>query len=250
MALQATDINMAILIFCRLGTCLMIMPGLSSMRVPMRVRLLIALMLSITLVPLEPGGLRALASAAQSSDFLQYVVTECLIGGFIGFLGRLYFGALQFAATAAANFIGLGQISGLQVVDADPVPQLATIMSLAATMLMFLLDLHWEVIRALLASYTAMPPSTGFDQELAIISIIEGAGRAFLLTLRITSPFLVYAIVVNVAVGVSNKLQPNMPVFFVSMPFVIFGGLLLTYFTLPEMLVLFEDYFANWLRNG
>jgi flagellar biosynthetic protein FliR len=39
------------LLFCRIGACLMVMPGFSSPRVPMRVRLFVAIAVTLALAP-------------------------------------------------------------------------------------------------------------------------------------------------------------------------------------------------------
>jgi flagellar biosynthetic protein FliR len=51
-------------------------------------------------------------------------------------------------------------------------------------------------------------------------------------------------------VGIANKLVPQIPVFFISMPFVLAGGLLLLYFTIGEALRLFMAAFVAWLTTG
>ena len=47
------------LLFCRIGGCLMLMPGISSARVPAQVRLFIALAVTLALAPLLEPTLRA-----------------------------------------------------------------------------------------------------------------------------------------------------------------------------------------------
>jgi flagellar biosynthesis protein FliR len=59
------------------------------------------------------------------------------------------------------------------------------------------------------------------------------------LTLRITSPFIVYSVLVNLAIGLINKLTPTIPVYFISVPFVMLGGFLLLYLTSDELLTQF-----------
>ncbi len=76
----------------------------------------------------------------------------------------------------------------------------------------------------------------------ADVALSQLAGRlseAFVLTLRITSPFIVYSVVVNFAVGLINKLTPAIPVYFISVPFVMFGGFLLLYLTSDDLLTQF-----------
>ena len=47
------------LIFCRIGTCLMLMPGFSSPRVPVRVRLFLAVAVTLALAPLLVTNVQA-----------------------------------------------------------------------------------------------------------------------------------------------------------------------------------------------
>ena len=56
--------------------------------------------------------------------------------------------------------------------------------------------------------------------------------------------------IVNFAFGLTNKLTPQIPVYFISLPFVIAGGLFVLYFTLGEFLGVFVQSFSLWLANG
>jgi flagellar biosynthetic protein FliR len=63
------------------------------------------------------------------------------------------------------------------------------------------------------------------------------------MVLRLGSPFVAYAILVNLTIGFVNKLVPQIPVYFISLPFVIAGGLIIIYFGAGSMLALFADSF-------
>ncbi len=54
-----------------------------------------------------------------------------------------------------------------------------------------------------------------------MIDFTDALSAAFLATLRIAAPFIVFAILVNFSVGLVNKLTPSIPVYFISMPFVL-----------------------------
>jgi flagellar biosynthetic protein FliR len=56
--------------------------------------------------------------------------------------------------------------------------------------------------------------------------------------------------IINFLFGIMNKLAPQIPVYFVSFPFVLAGGLLLFYFTFTEILRLFMRGFETFLVNG
>lgn len=85
---------------------------------------------------------------------------------------------------------------------------------------------------------------TGLEQ------FAEQMGRTFLLALRICSPFIVYTVVVNFAIGLINKLTPTIPVYFISMPFVIAGGLYFLYLVIAEAIMIFLDGYFQWLQLG
>ena len=79
--------------------------------------------------------------------------------------------------------------------------------------------------------------------------LVDHLSQAFTLALRIASPFVIYSIIVNLAIGLANKLTPSIPVYFISLPFVLFGGLLLLYLTSREMVLQFSIAFAAWLAG-
>lgn len=247
----APDLILAVfLIFCRVGGCLLIVPGFSSSTVPPQVRLFIAFSIALALTPLLLAPVRAAMPDQQPYTLLRLIASESLTGFLIGFLGRLFFMALQTMATALAMAISLGGMPGVSVGDHEPLPTLVTLISVAATALIFVADLHWELLRGLVASYTRLPPGQSFDFSFGLTLIVDQLTAAFLLALRISSPFIVYSIIVNLAVGLVNKLTPQIPAFFIFMPFVAAGGLLMVYFLMSEFLTLFMSGFSSWLLQG
>lgn len=236
------------LIFCRIGASLIMMPGFSSVRVPANIRLFIALTTTLALSPILVDVVRASVVGAEPFAILAAIVAETLTGLLIGLLARLFFMALQTLTVAAAQSVGLGGMPGLPMDDDEPLPSVVTLFTLTATMLLFLTDLHWELLRGLVDSYEAIPPGTTFDVRLGLMEISDQIAAAFLLALRISSPFLVFSVVVNFAVGITNKLTPQIPVYFVATPFITAGGLLLLYFTIHEFMAAFFAVFAGFLR--
>jgi flagellar biosynthesis protein FliR len=84
---------------------------------------------------------------------------------------------------------------------------------------------------------------TLFDPRQALVDVTDTLSEAFLIMLRLGSPFIAYAILVNLTVGFVNKLAPQIPVYFVSLPFVLAGGLVLLYLGVASLLSLFADGF-------
>lgn len=237
-------------LFCRIGSCLMLMPGFSSDRVPVNVRLFIALSVTLALTPLLGPEVQPFFVNASAIELIKLLLSEVVIGILIGFLGRIFFAALETLANAIAMGIGLSSNLGAPIDEMEPLPAISTLITLTATALLFVTDLHWEVLRGLVASYRTLPVSNGFIPQFGLIQIADCLSRSFFLALRVSSPFIVFAIIVNLAVGLTNKLTPQIPIFFISAPFVVAGGLFLFYFSSKQFLELFMAGFQSWLLSG
>jgi len=237
------------IVFCRIGACLMLVPGYSSVNVPPQIRLFVALVTTFALTPILVSILKPLVDGASPLTLALLIVTELVVGGVIGLGGRVFFLALQTMLTVMASAIGLSSIPGTPVADTDPAPPVVPLIMAAVTTLFFLTDQHWQVLRGLMNSYDVWRPGEKLTGEMALNQLVGRLADAFVLTLRITSPFIVYSVIVNFSVGLINKLTPAIPVYFVSVPFVLFGGFLLLYLTSDELLTQFMLGLSSWLAG-
>src|SRR3954468_7857068 len=93
------------LIFARIGTMVMLMPALGETMVPARLRLGIALALTLVFFPLISQTYRI--EMALPSLF-RVLAGELAVGFVIGVAGRMLMSGLQTAGTVIANQLGLG----------------------------------------------------------------------------------------------------------------------------------------------
>jgi flagellar biosynthetic protein FliR len=235
------------IVFCRIGGCLMFVPGYSSGIVPPQIRLFIALVTTFALTPILIAVLKPLTENAAPLTLALLIGSETLVGSVIGLGGRVFFLALQTMATVMASAIGLSNIPGTPIADTDPAPALVPLIMASVTTLFFVTDQHWQVLRGLMNSYDVWQPGSRLGDSMPLDQLVARLSEAFVLTLRIASPFIVYSVIVNLAVGLINKLTPAIPVYFVSVPFVLFGGFLLLYLTSDELLTQFMLGVSSWL---
>ncbi len=240
----------AFLVFCRIGGCLLVIPGFSSPRVLLRARLFVAIAVSLALVPLLQGAVEPAVVGAQPVTLLGLMLSESLKGVLIGLLGRFFFLALETMTVAVSNAIGLVSPLGTPMESEDATPTVSSLVSLAAVLLIFATNLHWEVFRGLAASYDVLPVAQSFDTRIGLTQLTDNATKTFLFTLRIAAPFLVFSVVANVALGLVNKLVPQVPVTFVAAPFLLAGGMILLYLVARPALDLFIAAYAAWLKTG
>jgi flagellar biosynthesis protein FliR len=238
------------LLFCRMGGCLMFMPGFSSSRIPMQVRIFLAVSATLALAPIMLPTVKAAVSSLSPLSGVHLILAETTKGALIGVMGRLFFLALEFVATLAASSAGFTNMPGIPIEGTDATPEFATLITLTATVLFFLTDQHWEVLRAILASYNAMPLTTDYAAQSGLTQLADTVSRAFLLGLQISAPFIIYSLGINLLFGIANKLTPQITVYFISLPFIVAGGLIVLYFVIGEFLGLFITGFSNWLTTG
>jgi len=216
----------------------------------MRVRLFLAIAVTLMLSPILFSAPTVRVPASPMADLFPLIASETLKGLVIGFMGRMFFLALEFLVSAASMFMGLGNFPGMPAEGIEPVPALVSLVMMTATVMIFLTDLHVQVLAALLDSYEVSPIGEFQLANAPLYDITDKLSQATFIAMQATAPFLVYAVIVNLAIGLANRLTPQIPAYFISLPLVLAGGLLLLFFVLDDMFGVFLDGFTDWLTNG
>lgn len=224
--------------FCRIGTCFMLLPGFGTMRVPVMVRLFVAIAVSFSILPVMWSAIYPRVSEA-GPGYIGLVGVEVLIGAVIGLLARYYVLALQFAGTVMSMMIGFNALPSSGIDEAEAQTSLSALIGIAGLLILFMFDFHHLVIISLTNSYNFMPMGFDFDAQLALVSLTDTLVASFKLILQLSAPFILYGLTFNLAVGMVNKLAPQIPVYFISLPFLLAGGLLLFYFGSGDFLTIF-----------
>ncbi len=229
-------------IFCRIGACIMTLPGFSSARISTTIRFFLAFAVSLAMTPLLFDTIYPRVSGTAAS-LVGVIVSELLIGLMYGLVPRLYVLGLQFAGSAVSMAIGLNTPGAMDVLEDSSENQMTNLISFGGLLVLFMLDFHHVVFRALVDSYAVMPLGGMPDSQKMLITLTDTLSQTFMLMLRLASPFLIFGLMFNFAVGLVNKLAPQVPVFYISTPYLLMGGLLLVYFTIAAMVMQFAQYF-------
>ncbi len=236
-----------LLIFARIGTMLMLLPGLGEQSFPSRMRLSVALALTVLMLPLHRNAyqidLRTLAPV------ITMLGEELLIGALLGLTARLTISALQVTGSIVAQQIGLGFVTAVDPTQGEQGVLVGNFLTLTGVMLVFATDLHYLVIAALDDSYTLFEPGrvplTG-DMAAHVTNLVTGAFRV---GVQLSAPFLVFAMLFNLGLGIMARLMPQMQVYFVGLPLSILGGLLLLIIVVGTMMSTFLGYVEDMLHE-
>jgi flagellar biosynthetic protein FliR len=232
------------LVFARIGAMVMLLPGLGEANIPVRVKLAIALLLTLIMLPLHRQAYQV--DMGSMAGLLVLMLHEIVIGILLGATARVTLAALQVAGSVIAQQMGLGFVTGV-----DPTTQgqqgvlIGNFLTMLGVTLLFATDSHHLVIAALNDSYKIFSPGEAVASG-DVAALATGAfTAAFRIGLQLSAPFLVFGLVFNIGLGVLARLMPQMQVYFVGVPLSIFVGFLILALVLAAMMGTFLDYFID-----
>lgn len=242
--LQATAF---LILFCRVGAVLMLLPVFSEEAIPGRIRLLMAFAMSLALWGLL--GPRTLP-AASADALLATLLIELGIGLALGTMVKFMFAAIIMAGSVISLQIGLSAALLFDPSLGGQTPVLAKLMAVAGALFCLALGLHHLWIGAIVRSYAVFPVGT-----LPVLGDLAALGlatlsKATVLAISLAGPFIVYGIVFNVALGFSARLAPALQVFFIAQPLNILLGIALFATTVGTILAAFATSFTDWMQSG
>ncbi len=233
-----------LLMFARLGTMAMLMPGLGERGIPVRIRLVIAIVLTLAFMPLYRSAY-AIDLNAGWAPIIGLLLQEILVGAMLGLTARLALSALQIAGTTIAHQLGLGLATTIDPSQDQQGVLFANFFGMLGMALIFATDLHHLMIGALDESYRLFKPGvilpTGDLAEL----VLNTVGGAFKVGIQLAAPFLVFGLLFNVGLGVLARLMPQLQVFFLGLPI----SIMLGYIIMLSLVGLLMSTFITYLGS-
>lgn len=235
-----------ILVFARLGSALMFMPGFGEAYLPVRSRLAAAVTATIALYPATPVPPVA---PDQLALLARLMLNEALVGLWIGSTARIILSALHFAGYQAGYAAGLGNAFAPGAAGAEGATSVAQFLLVATTALIFLTDTHHVIIRALLSSYAIFPFGSMILGDFAS-QMAKAASGSFYIGLTIAAPFFVMGLLLNLGLGLANRMMASLAVFFVAGSGLVAAGIFVLAVAAPSMLRGWLTAFTSWLNGG
>jgi flagellar biosynthetic protein FliR len=232
------------LTFCRIGSCFMVLPGFSSSRISPQIRLFLCVGLSMALTPVLWDSVYPPMRQANPALMVGLILSEMMIGIVYGLIARFFTLGMQFTGTLIGNAIGFSAPGGADVIEDSQENQIANLLTFASLIVLFILDFHHFVLRTLVDSYTTTPVGGFVSSQKILITLTDTLRASTVLSLRLATPFLLFSLMFNVSVGLINKLAPQIPVYFISTPYLLAGGLFMFYLSIAALVRQFTDAFG------
>lgn len=213
----------------RAAAWLVISPPFSTRAIPGRVKGIIAVALTLPVVPRLSVDLPDLSVPA----LIGAAVLQALTGAALGFLTYLLFAAVQAAGDLIDLFGGFAVAAAYDPLSMSQNSVFGRIHQLLALTLLFVTDAHLLVVRGFLTSYDVIPVTEGVDLGRLQDTLLVGIGQFFLSALQIAGPLVAVLFVADVGLGLLTRMSPQLNAFSLGFPVKIFLTLALVGFTFP-----------------
>ncbi len=206
-------------------------PLLGSDRIPVRIRVATAILLTALLVPtLPPPPSVELSSPAGWG----LVAQQFLIGVTMGFVVRLFFTALEVAGELIGLQMGLGFATFVDPANNAPTPVVTVFLTTLGFLFFLAIDGHHLVISALAQSFHTLPIGAWPESQL-FMGVVRTATEIFASGVRIALPLMIVLLFTNLALGVMTRASPQINIFAVGFALTVLVGVVMLAIQMSEI---------------
>ena len=228
------------IIFVRLGTAFMIMPGIGDSFVSTRIRLHIAVAISFVLFPLVmpyvPDPL------PTTFTLFLLILMEFIVGLFFGTLARVFMIALDTAGMIISTTSGLGNAQLFNPSLASQGSLVGAFLSVTGVVLLLSVNMHHLLIMGIVQSYELFPMGSIPDAGSMAQFMGKAISKSFEIGVKLAAPFLVLTLLIYAGMGVLTRLMPQIQVFILALPIQIL-------ISLAALMIVFSSFMMYFLTQ-
>lgn len=240
---MTTGVFAFMLVFVRIGTVLMLMPGLGDMFTPSNVRLVIALALSLVIAPFVTQFVPN--PIPEASKLVLLLGAEFIIGILIGTMARILIAALDVAGMVISLSTGLGNAQLFIPTMASQGSLIGAVLTMTGVVLLFVTNLHHLILAGLVNSYYTFPIGLLPAPEGMAMIVSKAIAVTFTTGIQIAAPFIIIGMLIYIIMGILARLMPQVQVFLLVLPLQIMLGFTTLFLGIGVMMMLWSDRFED-----
>lgn len=241
-----SEIYHIFLIFCRTGTALMVMPVFNAGYLSPRIRLIIALAISLSISQFVT---EVPPIDSQPIIMLYHIFSEIVIGFFIGSLARIIGASIHVAGMVMTMQSGLAQAVLFDPSQSAQGALFGNFMELLAVVLIFVFNIHHLMIYAIVESYMLFPIGGEVPFGDFAFSAAKTVSKSFAIGVQLAAPLIVSGMLINLSSGLLARLMPSFQVYFVIMPAQIMISFFIFLATITTSMMWYLGYLQDALEN-
>jgi flagellar biosynthetic protein FliR len=223
--------------FCRVLAMFSVAPVFGDGTLPVRMRVLLALVLSFVMLPVS-------TPAAAIDPFSLHGVVEtlvqCVVGVVIGLAFQLSMAVISMLGFVAASQMGLAMAVMNDPINGGTSDVLTTMLSILCILVFFSIDGHLVLAGVVGASFRAWPVGAGFDVG-TMRALVFNVGWIFSAALLLALPLIFSTLVVQIGFGLLSRIAPALNVFSLGFSVVTLVGV----FMLARVLRFVPDHYVR-----
>jgi flagellar biosynthetic protein FliR len=221
-------------------------PILGNKQIPRRVKVGLALLLSIVIAP----TLEAMpAIAVGSPQGLLLLVQQIIIGTAMGFTVRLIFTAVEMAGEFSGLQMGLGFASFYDPQNSNYSPIIAQWLGIMASLAFLAMNGHLMILSAIAESFHTLPIGSMMASKSFFAAANWGAS-IFAYALQISLPLLAALLITNLALGILTRAAQQLNLFAIGFPITLAVGFFVLSFSLPYLSPILDRLTAEALETA
>lgn len=168
------------------------------------------------------------------------LIQQILIGTLLGLSMQLAFASVRHAGEVIGLQMGLSFATFLDPSGGPNMPILARIFNLLTLLLFMAFNGHLWLLSVLVDTFYVIPVSTHTLNSLGILTFVQSGGTIFMNGMMLAIPLITLLLVLNLALGVLNRMTPQLSVFVIGFPLTLTIGILALSMLMPALPIFTE----------
>lgn len=232
-----------VLLALRVSGLMLVAPMYSARTIPVKLRTVLLLLLTVLLAPVAWHGAGGPAGTGAALTLgAAPAATELLVGLALGLGAALLVGAVEMAGDLVTTTTGLSGASLMDPLNGTASNVLTQFAQLFAVTVLLALDGHLVMLEALAASLREVPVGAAVDLQGGLAALVASGATLFVLGLRFAAPVIAATLIGNVALAVLTRAAPQLNIFTIAFPIQIAVGLT----ALVGALAFVATWFTGW----
>lgn len=225
----------------RILALFMTAPILSEKSISKRVKIGLGIMVTWVVLPTLPATQVTIFSAAGLVLLLQQILT----GVAIGFTMQFAFAAIRLAGEIVGLQMGLSFATFYDPSSHLNMPVLARLLDMLAMLLFLSFDGHLWLISLLSDTFHTLPVGGATLSSNSWLSLTRSATLIFLNGMRLALPLITLLLVLNLALGLLNRVSPQISVYAIGFPVTLTLGMVFVSMIMPLVAPFCEHLFSE-----
>lgn len=219
-------------------------PVLSEPSVNKHTKIALALLITLLVAPLSGTPYIPLFSLQALLVAIQQVLT----GVALGLTMQFAFAAIRTAGEIIGLQMGLSFATFFDPASHLNMPILARLLNLLAMLLFLSFDGHLWLISLLAESFHSLPVSSNLPDANLFMTLARTGGFIFLNGVMLALPLITLLLILNITLGILNRMSPQLSVFVVGFPLTLSVGMLVMMLLMPLLAPFSEHVFGEIFR--